>query len=53
MAAGSAKPVTLSDATTNTLRVEMTAASNGAEYCCFITDANHTHEKITKDGLIV
>ena len=40
MAAGSAKPVTLSDATTNTLRVEMTAASNGAEYRCFITDAN-------------
>ena len=29
-----------SDATTNTLRVEMTAASNGAEYRCFITDAN-------------
>ena len=40
MAAGSAKPVTLSDATTNTLRVEMTAESNGAEYRCFITDAN-------------
>ena len=32
--------LTSSDATTNTLRVEMTAASNGAEYRCFITDAN-------------
>ena len=31
--------LTSSDATTNTLRVEMTAASNGAEYRCFITDA--------------
>ena len=40
MAAGSAKPVTLNDTTANTLRVEMTAASNGAEYRCFITDAN-------------
>ena len=32
--------LTSSDATTNTLRVEMTAASNGAEYRCFIADAN-------------
>ena len=32
--------LTTSDATTNTLRVEMTAQSNGAEYRCFITDAN-------------
>ena len=32
--------LTSSDATTNTLRVEMTAVSNGAEYRCFITDAN-------------
>ena len=32
--------LTSSDATTNTLRVEMTAESNGAEYRCFITDAN-------------
>ena len=32
--------LTSSDATTNTLRVEMTAASNGAEYRCLITDAN-------------
>lgn len=32
--------LTSSDATANTLRVEMTTASNGAEYHCFITDAN-------------
>ena len=32
--------LTSSDATTNTLRVEMTAQSAGAEYRCFITDAN-------------
>ena len=32
--------LTTSDATTNTLRVEMTAQSDGAEYRCFITDAN-------------
>ena len=31
---------TSSDATTNTIRVEMTAESDGAQYCCFITDAN-------------
>ncbi len=31
---------TSSDATTNTLRVEMTAESDGAQYRCFITDAN-------------
>ena len=31
---------TSSDATTNTLRVEMTTESDGAQYRCFITDAN-------------
>ena len=31
---------TSSDATTNTIRVEMTVESDGAQYCCFITDAN-------------
>ena len=31
---------TSSDATTNTLRVEMTAENDGAQYRCFITDAN-------------
>ena len=31
---------TSSDANTNTLRVEMTAESDGAQYRCFITDAN-------------
>ena len=39
MATGSAKPVTL-NGTTNTLRVEMTAESDGAQCRCFITDAN-------------
>jgi len=31
---------TSSDATSNTIRVEMTAANNGGEFRCFITDAN-------------